>query len=138
MLDLDYTHDDEIRQWVATELGIPVAPGESVRSIGVVFDDKLIAGIVYHDYTGFMVQCSMATTDKHWCQKGVVKAFMNYPFENLGVTRFHATCARKNKKMRKLFEQLGFKYEGCARKAYDGVQDAMIYSILRDESRWLQ
>ncbi len=136
MLDLAYNHEG-IRQWVSNELGVPVAPGEDVRSIGVIHDGDLVAGIVYHDYTGFMVQCSLATTDKAWCQKGVIRAMMNYPFKELGVTRFHATCAKKNKKMRKLFEGLGFKYEGCARKAFDGVQDAMIYSILRDENKWM-
>lgn len=134
-MELFRGHDEEVRQWVQNELGQPIS-GEC-RALGVIKDDKLIAGIVYHGYKGFMVECSLATTDRAWCKKSVVQAFMSYPFNELECVRFHATCSRKNKKMRNLFEGLGFKYEGCARKAYDGKDDAMIYSILKDENKWI-
>ncbi len=127
-------HDEQVRKWVQNELGEPIS-GDA-RALGLVHDDELIAGIVYHNYKGFMVECSLATTSRKWCQKDVIRAFMSYPFEELGCIRFHATCRKSNKKMRKLFEGLGFKYEGCARQAYDGTEDAMIYSILKDENKW--
>jgi len=129
-----------IREWISKELGQPVP--ENCRCLGVMKDDddgnpELIAGIAFHDFKGFMVDGSLASSDPAWLQKGTLQAFMGYPFERLGVTRFHSTCAKSNKKMRRLFERLGFKYEGCARKAFDGEQDAMIYSLLRDENKWI-
>ena len=132
--------DEQIKQWVQNETGMGI--DGDVRCMGVVRDDKLIAGIVYHNYKGFMVEATLVTTDRRWIGKDVVKAFMSYPFEpvssgGLGCERFWATTNRKNKKMRKLFEGLGFKYEGCARKAFDGNEDAMIYSILKDENKWI-
>ena len=127
--------DEQIKQWVQNETGMGI--DGDVRCMGVVRDDKLIAGIVYHNYKGFMVEATLVTTDRRWIGKDVIKAFMAYPFETLGCERFWATTNRKNKKMRKLFEGLGFKYEGCARKAFDGNEDAMIYSILKDENKWI-
>lgn len=131
----DQQTNEQIRMWVQNELGHPI--DGDCRCMGVIIDDKLVAGIVYHGHKGFMVECSLASTDPRWIKKSVVKAFMSYPFEDLDCVRFWATCRKGNKKMRALFERLGFKYEGCARKAYDGVEDAMIYSILRDENKWL-
>ncbi len=128
-------HDEQIKQWVQNETGMVI--GGDSRALGVIIDNELVAGIVYHNYKGFMVECTLASTDRRWIQKGTVKAFMSYPFEDLDCVRFWATCRKSNKKMRKLFEGLGFKYEGAARLAFDGTEDAMIYSILRDENKWL-
>jgi hypothetical protein len=36
-----------------------------------------------------------------------------------------------------LVEGLGFRLEGMGRKAYDGRQDAAVYSLLRHECRWI-
>lgn len=135
MIDVVQGHDESIKQWVQNETGLLI-DGDS-RALGVIKDGVLIAGIVYHNYKGFMVECTLATTDRAWCQKGTVKAFMSYPFEVLGCVRFWATCRRSNKKMRTMFNKLGFKYEGCARRAFDGEEDAMIYSILKDENKWM-
>lgn len=137
MLELVYNHDEDIRQWVSNELESPVATDKPVRTIGFMWDGVFIGGIVYHDYTGHSISCSIATIDKRWCQKKSIKAIMRYPFEDLHCERFAAICAKKNKKMRKLFEQLGFKYEGCLRKAIAGKYDAMVYSILESENKWL-
>lgn len=148
MIKTIHGYDELVRQWVSVELQMPIAVNadgspKQFRTIGVFDDEKgdkgeLIAGIVYHDFKGHMVECSLASNDRRWCQKGIITEMMSYPFKVLNVKRFHATCNKKNKKMRKLFEGLGFKLEGCARLAFDGINDAMLYSILENENRWLQ
>ncbi len=135
--ELAYNFDQDVHEWVSNELGVGKIVDGDVRSIGVVRDGKLIAGIVFHGYKGFMVDASLATTDKKWCTKSVLRAFFEYPFNVLGCVRFQATCSKKNKPMRKLFEKLGFKFEGKARKAFNGKDDAMIYSMLKNECRWI-
>jgi len=132
---LAYNCDEMVRSWVSRELDIDVG-GDNFRAIGAVLDGRMIAGIVFYDYQGFMAQCSIATIDPQWCTRSVLKSVFDYAFGHLGCKRLHGACAKKNKKMRNLFDRLGFKYEGNARKAFDGEQDAMIYSMLNNECRW--
>jgi len=127
--------DDLVREWVSRELGVSIVG--DVRCFGILDGGRIIGGAVLHNFKGFMVECSFATVDRRWCTRAGLRKFFDYVFNILDIKRLHAACARKNKKMRKLFNGLGFKYEGCARKAFDGRQDAMIYSMLNNECRWL-
>jgi alkanesulfonate monooxygenase SsuD/methylene tetrahydromethanopterin reductase-like flavin-dependent oxidoreductase (luciferase family) len=60
-----------------------------------------------------------------------------YPFDQLGVKRVQATIAKGNKAARKFVERLGFRYEGLARFGFSATQHAAVYSMLREECRWL-
>jgi hypothetical protein len=43
-----------------------------------------------------------------------------------------------NKRAIKLNLGLGFKLEGIARKAYDGINDAWVLGMLREECKWVE
>jgi RimJ/RimL family protein N-acetyltransferase len=134
-VQLAYGCDEMVRQWVARELNQPIT-GEC-RAIGGVLDGRMIGGLVFHNYKGFMVEVTMATNDKRWCNRRVLRAGFQYAFEHLGVDRINMVCSKKNKLIRKLAKGLGFKQEGCHRKAFDGKVDAISYGLLKDECRWL-
>jgi len=126
--------DDLVREWVQRELNRKI-DGEC-RCFGIMRNGRMIGGAALHNFKGFMVEVTFATTDKRWCTRAGLREFFDYIFGQLNCQRLHASCARDNKKMRKLFLGLGFKYEGCARKAHDGNRDAMIYSMISKECRW--
>jgi len=134
----DQKYSDDIRDWVSGQIGIGKIGGDYFSSIGIIKEGELVGGAIYHDFHGHMIDISLATTDKRWCTRKVLRALFAYPFEKLGVIRLGVTCSKKNKNIRNLMKKLGFKQEGCARKAFDGKNDAMVYSMLNTECRWLK
>ena len=135
-VELAYNCDDMIRLWVTRELGITIE-GEC-KAIGAVLDGRLIGGAVYNNYAGFMVDIHIATTDKRWCNRRVLKAVFEMAFDTLKCVRLNMMCAKNNKTMRRLASGLGFKQEGCNRKAHLGTTDAISYGLLKSECRWIK
>jgi len=135
-VQLAYNCDDMVRLWVARELGITIE-GEC-RTIGAVLDGKLIAGAIFNHYAGFMVDIHIATTDKKWCNRRVLKSVFEMAFNNLKCVRVNMMCSKNNKSMRKLALRLGFKQEGCHKKAHLGTTDAISYGLLKTDCRWLK
>ena len=143
MIEVFYDPRPEIQGGLQTfasqVLGYPIFDSNSI-AFGVRRDDQVIAAVVFHNLelnpeTGRPQNLSvtLATTDKRWCTRKTLKNLYAYPFLDLKVRRLYAMCAKSNKKMRKLFEGLGFKFEGVARRAYPGEKDATVYSQLREE-----
>jgi RimJ/RimL family protein N-acetyltransferase len=135
-VELAYNCDDMVRLWVTRELGITIE-GEC-KAIGAVLNGRLIAGAVYNNYAGFMVDIHIATTDKRWCNRRVLKAVFEMAFDTLKCVRLNMMCAKNNKTMRRLASGLGFKQEGCHRKANLGKTDAISYGLLKSECRWIK
>lgn len=135
-VQLAYNCDDMVRLWVTRELGITIE-GEC-KAIGAVLNGRLIAGAVYNNYAGFMVDIHIATTDKRWCNRRVLKAVFEMAFDNLECERLNMMCGKNNKTMRRLASGLGFKQEGCHEKAHLGTTDAISYGLLKSNCRWIK
>ena len=136
--------DAAIGDWVAQRLPIV----RDHRDFGPfttmgVFDDRgtrpvLIAGAVFHRFRTFDMEITFAADTPRWATRGVIRAILDYPFNQVGCERVTTIVGRKNKRSRKLQKGLGFKEEGIVRRGYDGRQDAVIYGMLRCECRWLE
>lgn len=111
--------------------------GEHV-ALGVIRRGELLGGVVYHGYRGFDIQMSCAFDRVGWALPGTVRALMSYPFNDLGVVRVTSIVGRRNKRSKKLVTDLGFRFIGVARKGLDGVEDAFLYEMLRDECKWIK
>lgn len=134
--------DEFLIAWTADQLGTDpnlLMPG---RATGVVLDDRLVGACVWHDYRvlerGAAMQGSFASVSPRWITRRVLGEMFAYPFAQLGVTRLWGIAARSNKKARSFNERLGFRFESMARRAWDGEEDAAIYSMLPEECRWLK
>lgn len=108
------------------------------KALGVIRRNKLVGGVVYHGYRGFDTQMSCAFEGVGWALPGTVRALLAYPFETLGVRRVTAITGRKNKRARKLLEDLGFVHEGMARRGLDGFEDAFLFGLLKEHCKWLK
>jgi hypothetical protein len=137
-----YNSDEEVTRWVEMQLGVPL-PRPSI-GIGVVDGEAPIAGVTYTSYLGDphtkqprAIEMSIASVSPRWCTRNTLFQFFKYPFTDLGVQRVQVTVHRKNKHTRKFVERLGFVYEGKGRRAWPTGGDAVVYSMLPHECRWL-
>lgn len=133
--------DQAVAQWVRQQLH-NIDPGPCA-AIGIVRDNRLIAGVVYNNYIEspdgrpVSIEGTIASIDPAWCTKRNLHALFFYPFVTLGVARFQATTARKNKKARQFLVRLGFTLDGMARQAWPLGGDAAVYSMLKPECRYI-
>ena len=137
MIRLALGLDELVAAWVSKQL--PDAPDfGKCTAIGVVDGNRMIAGVVYNNYHGHMIEASIAAIDPRWCKRTILRAIFSYPFKQLGVTRLQVTIAKRNKRARRFVERLGFKFEGVGRKALPDGKDAAVYSILDNEVKWIR
>ena len=109
-------------------------------AIGFAQDRVLIAGIVYNNYRPELgsVEVSFATNGQVRAFKDGLSVALSFPFIELRCQRVEARCRKKNKRIRRFLEGIGFKLEGCLRRGW-GNEDMMVYGMLReDATRWLE
>lgn len=132
--------DHIVAVWVAEKLGMPVEQFGACSGMGVVYQGKLIAGVVYNNFhryeKGGVIEGSIASSVPRWATRKVLKDIFSYPFEQMKVTRFQVVCKKSNKHGRRFVARLGFKMEGVVRCLWNGKSDAVLYSMLPSENRW--
>ena len=135
--------DEQVIPWVERHLDLPEGHFKGAMAIGIALDGHPIAGVIYqyhkHWQTGLVtVEQSIATISPRWCTRPILFSIFNYPFTHLKAQRLQVACRKSNTKARNLVERLGFKMEGVARRGWDGKQNAVVYSMLPDECRWIR
>jgi RimJ/RimL family protein N-acetyltransferase len=137
MINLVLGLDPLVAKWVQERI-----PGAREltphKAIGIADGTKLIAGVVFSNYHGYMIEVSIAATDRRWANRRTLNVLFAYPFSQLKVRRLQVTIAKRNKYVRKFVQRLGFVYEGTGRQAWPDGGDACVYSMLRHECRWLK
>ena len=127
--------------FVADKLAMPPDDFAPCVASAIYLDGRLIAGIVYHQYKpsphGGMIEASLASDGgKRWATRATLRDMFHYPFRQLGVSRLQVMCARGNHLARKMNRQFGFVFEGVARRGWDGIEDAFLFSMLPEECKW--
>ena len=125
-----------IGEWVSEKI---TSTGEvgfngNYNSLGVVHDDALIAGVVYHDwhpvYRTICIQ--LVSTSPRWASRKTIEALGNYPFIDLNCHRVTALINSNNKNALRLAEGVGFKREAVLERAA-GDNDIIILRLFQDE-----
>ena len=107
-------------------------------AIGVSRGTEIVAGFLYGRYDEHDVEVTVAVEDHRvWQRRGIIRMLFVYPFMQLGCTRISCSTAVDDYKASKLAMKLGFRAEGMKRRGYDGVNDAYIFGMLREECHWL-
>lgn len=138
--------DDFAKSWIADQLERPISIYAKASVIPIVHLDKIIACAAFTNFEeapfGNIVQAHLAVLPEYhkkiWCRKDTLGLFAAYPFIELGCTRVWVQTAKNNYPARNLALKLGFKFEGSARRGWDGKHPAMIYSMLYDECKYLK
>lgn len=77
-------------------------------SLGVVKGDRLIAGVIYHDYKPKpkTVEISCAAIDPTWLRGPTLYLMYSYPFEQMGCRVIGTGNAESNKRLHRQLERL--------------------------------
>lgn len=130
-----YGEDETVGKFVMERTGVSI---NGYSALGVVRDERLIAGVIWHNYRGHDIEATIASDTPNWAFPSTLRRLFAFPFVQLGVVRVTSIVSRENKASRRFCEGLGFKLEGVCRQGMDGKTDAMIYGCLRDECRVLR
>lgn len=130
-----YGYDAEVAEWVRRQLvmGSDFGP---CTAIGVTHCNKLIAGVVYFCYRHPNIEMAVASISPRWATKSTLKAFFEYPFNQLNCHRVTVMVDSDNDDVKRFDERLGFVKEGRLREANPNG-DADIYGMLKSECRWI-
>jgi RimJ/RimL family protein N-acetyltransferase len=127
-------YDEEVAQWVSDQL--KSGSFGDCKAIGMVYEGKLIAGVVFFCYRPPTVEMSIASISKKFCTKTVLRNVFDYPFNQLNCKRITITVDANNAQARQFDERLGFVCEGILKDAHPNG-DAAIYRMLKSECRWI-
>ena len=134
MIQLLLNRDDYVSAWLQSK--IPGISFHDCKAIGIIKNQKLIAGVVYHNLRDGQIEASIAVTAKNWANKTILYALFAYPFKQCNGHRILVTVRDNNNKSIKLAKRLGFKHEGKLRQMFP-PHDAVLLGMLRSECKWL-
>jgi RimJ/RimL family protein N-acetyltransferase len=131
---LIYGEDEYIAAWVADKLPHVDGFGKST-AIGIVSEDKLIAGCVYHDWRkkSNVIQMSIASISPMWARKENIHGLLEYPFEQLGCYKVFAATLLENEHALKVLAHIGFTREAILAHQFGKKQHAVINRMLRPD-----
>jgi len=122
-----------VGDWVANELGIGYLASRS-QAIGLEKDGKIIAGIVYENWTGRSIVCHMAFPNPITAR--FLSAIFDYAFNVCKVEKVIGFTPAANVKAQKLVEKMGFSTEGRIKDVYpDG--DMILNTMAKENCRYL-
>lgn len=130
-----YGHTEFVRGWVRERIpSMQAAEFGPSTALGVMDGQRLIAGLVYHDWQPWFksIQLSCAAVHPKWASRRILAEVFAYPFHQLGVNRIVAVTETDNHKTRRILEGIGYTLEGIGVKAF-GEKDAASYRLLKDE-----
>lgn len=129
--------DQLVAEWVLARcdnIHYGLAAG-SYLSLGVVLDDKLIAGFVYSDWQpqfGTM-EMSLAADSPRWATRRVIHELLAYPFIVRECQRVTVVTSQNNHKALRLAEGVGFVREAIVERAYGKDENAILLRLFREE-----
>lgn len=134
------------RRWIADQLNLPYSVYETAVTFPVYDKDgNIMACFALTDFKeatyGNSVQISIAARPdchKKWCRKSVLLDLAKYVGIDLKCTRLWTQLPKNNKAARRLNEAFGMKFERCSRRGWDGKHDALVYSMIPEEAKFLK
>lgn len=84
-------------------------PFEHYMAIGVLEDDRLVGGVVYHEWSPEYgtIQLSAASASPRWINKAILRTIFNYPFLRAGCQMAVMRVAETNTRMRRIAKAIG-------------------------------
>ena len=129
---LVFNADDLVAEWVNSACGGGKVFAPYV-AIGVVSQKGLIAGAVFHSYSGQDVTVTAASARPSLRLRSAIRAGLSYAFNQIQVARVSAEIEMENTRMIRLAEGLGFVREGVKRKAAPNGKHVGVFGLLKKD-----
>ena len=127
---------DRLGPWVAERTGGTYYPG-SGKAIGLERNGNLVAAVLYDNCTGRSVQMHVASdSTSRWMTREYLGICFDYPFNQLKVNKIIGLVDSTNLEAQRFDESIGFVEEHRIKDA-GRHGDLIIYSMTRDQCRWL-
>jgi len=121
--------------WVINRCAPVVATPDAI-GLGWEHNGKIVAGVMYEEYTEASIHATIAVESGSVIQRGFLWAMFDYPFGQMGVKKIIVQISSANEASENLAMHLGFTLEARIKDAYlDG--DRLIYTMTKDNCRWL-
>jgi hypothetical protein len=129
-------HDEIFGPWLFSRLDSEWVPGRG--SVIGLWDDKVgpIAACCYESYNTASVIAYLAGEGSKWLTREYLWYCFFYPFEQLRVRKILAIIESTNEASIRLNTHFGFRLEATLKEAAP-KGDLLIYSMTRDQCRWL-
>lgn len=139
-----YDAHEELCQWVEEGIyGYSNGYDGTSKAIGYIHDGNLIAAVTYSDFKAredgsfYDLEMGIYSIDKRWCNRQYLRAVFAYPFIQLRLERVQTVCSANDEGVIMFNKRLGFIQEGRHRKAWVSGCDAISWSMLKDECKWI-
>lgn len=123
--------DGLVMNWVRERIGYVPDFGKC-EALGLVAEDGApLAGAVYHEYRPECgtVMISFAAISPRWATENTVRAFLAYPFQQLGVNKLRAAIIHTNERSLRLTGGVGFKREGTLSDEFGPGKHAVMFGM---------
>jgi len=126
-------YDDIVGTWVHTRLNSRWTPARG-QAIGVVRDNRIIAGCTYQLWNGPNVLMDVAAEPGHrWCTRTFRWALLAHPFNVLGCKRVTALVDEKNERSMEFVPKVGFTVESWMDDAAPGGGDICVWVMTKQK-----
>lgn len=99
-------------------------------------DDRLVGALGMIMLNAFDGSLSIFM-DRPCFTASILRELYNKVFIDMNLVRLTCHVSKRNRKARLFVEHMGFRMEGVKRRGFDGVHDAVVYGMLKNECRWL-
>jgi len=133
-MNLAFGYDAEIADWVAQRLPhVGVGNFGQCAAIGVVSNGQLIAGVVYNEYQREYgtIAVSVAADTPRWAAKGIIRAMLSYPFNQLNVNKVWSAMIHTNSRAIRFNKGIGFTQEAVLRDHFGPGNHAVVTRMMK-------
>lgn len=121
--------------WVCARAGGTWVPGRGTAIGKFGEDGKLVAGVLYEDWTGANIMCHIAG-EGNWASRSYMNVIYDYPFNQLNAKRITCPVASTNEKSINIVRRMGFTLECTLTQAVpDG--DLHLFRMFKHECRYI-
>lgn len=136
--DVIYDKDELITRYVCDKLKFGYEWLGAHLTFGFTVDDKLVGGLIFHDYRpDGEIWWTIYTDNKRWCNRRMLRFMFGLAFKILQCRRISISVDAKNKICLKFVQKLGFKQEGILRAQRDDGSDNIVLGMLKTECNWI-
>lgn len=129
-------HQATLLDWAADRImpGLNWEPG--TKAIGVL-EGGIRAVAAFNMFYDGSCSAHIATDgSRAWANRGVLRAWFEYPFQQCNLSRMTAPIAADNIAAQILALKMGFSFDGRQRAGFLG-KDVVLLGMLRSECRWI-
>lgn len=129
--------EERLRQFVMYHAGVG-APTGPTQVLGYLQDREILGAWMFERYTGVTgsLVAHWAATGVGWLRPDMLRLAAIYIYDQLGVNVVWGEVRRSDSYTRKVNEKLGFRKVAIL-EGYFPDDDLVIYSLTRQECRWL-